>query len=167
MRRFNRLTVALLLFAFASVAAAGARGSTLATGGERRTGLGTISGSVLDSRGNPVAGALVKILRDGFNEVVKETKSGADGSFAARVTPGRYLIRALAEGFTPATFTSVQVGPSAELVYRFTLQPVGEGKTLPERRADRNDPKWRIRASQTRRSIFNEDGVQDETVRRV
>jgi hypothetical protein len=145
----------LLLLASFALAGLSAQGSTFAAGGERRTGLGTISGSVLDSRGNPVSGALVKILRDGFNEVVKETKSSADGSFAARVTPGRYLVRALAEGFTPATFTSVQVAPSTELVYRFNLQPVGEGKTLPERRLDRNDPKWRIRASQSRRSIFN------------
>lgn len=170
MRRFNWRTVPLLL-AFAAMAGASVQGATpsagLASGGERRTGLGTISGSVLDSRGNPVSGALVKILRDGFNEVVKETKSGSDGTFAARVTPGRYLVRALAEGFTPATFTSVQVAPSAELVYRFNLQPAGEGKTLPERRLDRNDPKWRIRASQSRRSIFNADGVEDETVRKV
>ena len=144
------------------VFAAGATG-----GNSRRSGLGTISGTVLDSRGNPVAGALVKVLRDGFNEVVKETKSAADGSFAARVTPGRYLIRALADGFTPATFSSVQVGPSTELIYRFNLQPTGEGRTAPERRADRNDPKFRIRASQTRRTIFNAGEGEDETVRQV
>ena len=54
---------------------------------------------------------------------------------------------ALADGFTPATFTSVQVAPSTELVYRFNLQPAGEGRTAPERRADRNDPKFRIRAA--------------------
>jgi hypothetical protein len=167
MRRFNWRMVPLLLLASLALAGVSAQGSTLAAGGERRTGLGTISGSVLDSRGNPVSGALVKILRDGFNEVVKETKSGADGAFAARVTPGRYLVRALAEGFTPATFTSVQVAPSTELVYRFNLQPVGEGKTLPERRLDRNDPKWRIRASQSRRSIFNAGDSEDETVRKV
>ena len=167
MRRFNWRMVSLLLLASLALVSSGVRASTLAAGGERRTGLGTISGSVLDSRGNPVSGALVKILRDGFNEVVKETKSGADGTFAARVTPGRYLVRALAEGFTPATFTSVQVTPSTELVYRFNLQPAGEGKTLPERRIDRNDPKWRIRASQSRRSIFNAGDSEDETVRKV
>lgn len=167
MRRFNWRTAPLLLLASLALSCVSAQGSMLAVGGERRTGLGTISGSVLDSRGNPVSGALVKILRDGFNEVVKETKSSADGSFAARVTPGRYLVRALAEGFTPATFTSVQVTPSTELVYRFNLQPAGEGKTLPERRLDRNDPKWRIRASQSRRSIFNAGDEQDETVRKV
>src|SRR5829696_4944915 len=144
------------------VFASGATGS-----GSRRSSLGTISGTVLDSRGNPVAGALVKVLRDGFNEVVKETKSAADGSFAARVTPGRYLIRALADGFTPATFSAVQVTPSTELVYRFNLQPAGEGNTAAERRADRNDPKFRIRAAHARRSVFNAGDAEDETVRRV
>ncbi|HZI19689.1 MAG TPA: carboxypeptidase-like regulatory domain-containing protein [Pyrinomonadaceae bacterium] len=130
--------------------------------GERRTSLGTISGTVLDSRGKPVAGALVKILRDGLNEVVKETKSATDGTFSTRVTPGRYLIRALAAGFTPATFSAVQIAPSSELVYRFNLQPVGEGNTLPERRADRNDPKFRIRSSISRRSVFNAGEADEE-----
>ena len=167
MRKFNWRIFPVLLAAV-TLAAASARGTTAASGGARRaSSLGTISGAVLDARGNPVAGALVKILRDGFNEVVKETKSGPDGTFAARVTPGRYLIRALADGFTPATFSSVQVAPATELVYRFNLQPAGEGNTRPERRADRNDPKFRIRAAHARRSIFNASEGEDETVRQV
>ena len=123
MRKFNWRICPVLLAALSVVAAGGgtrARGAE-PPGGARRGSLGTISGAVLDRAGNPVAGALVKILRDGFNEVVKETKSGADGTFAARVTPGRYLIRALADGFTPATFSSVEVSPATELVYRFNL----------------------------------------------
>ncbi|PYT04580.1 MAG: hypothetical protein DMF65_01800, partial [Acidobacteria bacterium] len=167
MRKFNWRTLPVLLATLALVFTASALHAQAATAGERRSGLGRISGTVLDSQGNPVSGALVKILRDGFNEVVKETKSATDGSFAARVTPGRYLIRALADGFTPATFTSVQVAPSTELVYRFNLQPVGEGRTTPERRADRNDPKFRIRAAQARRSIFNAGDADDETVNKV
>ena len=114
----------LLLVAFTAFGAA-APSSFAMAGGERRSSLGTISGTVLDSRGNPVSGALVKILRDGLNEVVKETRSNPDGTFTTRVTPGRYLVRALAEGFTPATFSSVQVAPSTELVYRFNLLPAG------------------------------------------
>ena len=166
MRKFNWRIFPVLLAAV-SLAAAAARGATPSGGARRGGSLGTISGAVLDARGNPVSGALVKILRDGFNEVVKETKSAADGTFAARVTPGRYLIRALADGFTPATFSSVEVAPSTELVYRFNLQPAGEGKTTPERRADRNDPKFRIRAAHARRSIFNAGDAEDETVRQV
>jgi hypothetical protein len=169
MRKFNWRIFPVLLAAFSVVAAGGgtrARGAE-PSGGTRRSSLGTISGTVLDRGGNPVAGALVKILRDGFNEVVKETKSAADGTFAARVTPGRYLIRALADGFTPATFSAVEVAPATELVYRFNLQPVGSGDTRPERRADRNDPKFRIRAAHARRSVFNAGDAEDETVRRV
>ncbi|HEX3560342.1 MAG TPA: carboxypeptidase-like regulatory domain-containing protein [Pyrinomonadaceae bacterium] len=160
--------IGLVLFvALAFAGTDAARTFAATTGGARRSSLGTISGTVLDSRGNPVAGALVKILRDGFNEVVKETKSATDGSFVARVTPGRYLVRALADGFTPATFTSVQVAPATELVYRFNLQPAGEGRTAPERRADRDNPKFRIRAEQARRSIFNAGDAEDKTVRKV
>jgi hypothetical protein len=156
-----------VLFATLALLCACAMQTRATTVGERRSGLGRISGTVLDSQGNPVAGALVKIMRDGFNEVVKETKSAADGTFAARVTPGRYLVRALADGFTPATFTSVQVTPATELVYRFNLQPAGEGRTAPEQRTDRNDPKFRIRAAQARRSIFNAGEGQDATVNKV
>ena len=171
MRKFNWRIFPVLLAALSVVAVGGgarqARGAEPPGGARRGSSLGTISGAVLDGSGNPVAGALVKILRDGFNEVVKETKSGADGSFAARVTPGRYLIQALADGFTPATFSSVEVSPATELVYRFNLQPVGSGNTRPERRADRNDPKFRIRAAHARRSVFNAGDAEDETVRRV
>jgi len=167
MRKFSWRMLPVLLATLVLVSTTSALRAQAATAGERRSGLGRISGTVLDSQGNPVSGALVKILRDGFNEVVKETKSATDGSFAARVTPGRYLIRALADGFTPATFTSVQVAPSTELVYRFNLQPAGEGRTTPERRADRNDPKFRIRAAQARRSIFNAGDANDETVNKV
>ena len=171
MRKFNWRIFPLLLATLSVVAAGGgtqqARGAEPPGGARRGSSLGTISGAVLDRAGNPVAGALVKILRDGFNEVVKETKSAADGTFAARVTPGRYLIRALADGFTPATFSSVEVSPATELVYRFNLQPAGEGNTRPERRADRNDPKFRIRAAHARRSVFNAGDAEDETVRRV
>ncbi|MCA1635028.1 MAG: carboxypeptidase-like regulatory domain-containing protein [Acidobacteria bacterium] len=165
MRKTYWRTSLVLLAALTLSGEAGTASALAAVEGEntRRSSFGVISGTVLDSRGNPVAGALVKVLRDGLNEVVRETKSAADGSFSARVTPGRYLLRALAEGFTPATFSSVQISSSTELVYRFNLQPVGEGRTTPERRADRNDPKFRIRASQTRRSVFHA-GEGDEAV---
>ncbi|HEV3467952.1 MAG TPA: carboxypeptidase-like regulatory domain-containing protein [Pyrinomonadaceae bacterium] len=160
--RTSLALLAALVLCEAGAAAAPTSAATATAAG--RGTFGTISGTVLDPQGNPVAGALVKILRDGVNEVVKETKSAADGKFSARVLPGRYLVRALAEGFTPATFTSVQIAPATELVYRFNLQPAGEGRTAPERRADRNDPKFRIRASQSRRSIFHAGETEGETV---
>ena len=116
--------------------------------------LATITGAVLDNKGNPVSGALISLLRDGANKITKQTRSDAAGRFSARISPGRYGIRAIAAGFNEVVFASVEVRPSQELVYRFNLEPIGSGKTLPERRRDRDDVKWTLRAAQTRRSIF-------------
>jgi hypothetical protein len=119
-----------------------------------KTNLATITGAVLDNKGNPVSGALISLLRDGANRIIKQIRSDAAGRFSARISPGRYGIRAIAAGFNEVVFTSVEVRPSQELVYRFNLEPIGSGKTLPERRRDREDVKWTLRAAQTRRSIF-------------
>lgn len=132
--------------------------------GSSRRQLGTITGSVRDTRGNPLAGALVKFLKEGTGEVLKETRTVADGSFSARIAPGRYLLSAVAEGFSVTTFSAVQVKPSDELIYRFNLEPLGQGRTAPERRADRSDPKWRVRNNQSRRSIFQAGEGENEIV---
>lgn len=131
-----------------------------ATAGSSRS-LATISGSVHDSRGNPLSGAVVSLLREGASEIVKQVRSATDGSFAARIAPGLYSLRATAEGFGEVLFSSVQVRRSDELVYRFNLEPVGSGRTAPERRRDRNDPKWRILGTRSSRSIFQ--AQQDDT----
>ncbi len=163
--RHNLQRAGLTLFAFALVLAAAERTPTYGAGGARR--LGTVSGTVRDSKGQPLVGALIQLLRDGAAQVVKQTRSSADGSFAARIAPGRYVLSAIAEGFNSVTFTSVQVNPSTELVYRFNLVPLGQGRTVPERRADRNDPKWRLRAAQVHRSIFQANEGDDNTVAAV
>ena len=67
--------------------------------GAGRSNLATITGAVLDNRGNPVSGALISLLRDGANKVIKQTRSDATGHFTARISPGRYGIRAIAAGF--------------------------------------------------------------------
>ncbi len=130
----------------------------------RRSSLGTITGSVRDSRGNPLAGALVTLLRDGAEEVVKQTRSAADGSFVTRVAPGRYLLRAIADGFNSVSFSSVQINAASEVVYRFNLEPAGQGRTTAERRPDRKDPKFLLRTQNRRRSIFQIDEESDSSV---
>ncbi|HEV2762561.1 MAG TPA: TonB-dependent receptor [Pyrinomonadaceae bacterium] len=159
--RVGLLLLAALVLADAAVPAH-ALAATPPPGGRR---LGTVTGSVRDSRGNPLAGAVVTLLREGAGEVVKQIKSAADGSFLARVAPGRYVLRAVAEGFSEATFSSVQVNASDELVYRFNLERAGQGRTAAERRPDRNDPKFRIRANQSRRSIFQMEEAETAAVR--
>jgi hypothetical protein len=127
--------------------------------------LATITGSVKDEKGNPLAGAIVSLLKDGANVVIKEIKTSADGRFTAKIAPGRYSIRAIADGFNAVAFASVEVRASQELIYRFNLEPIGSGKTLPERRKDREDVRWILRSAQTRRSIFQVQEGSDEDIK--
>jgi Carboxypeptidase regulatory-like domain len=159
MRKALRLSLAL----FALFALCDATASTVLGNGR---GLATITGSVKDNKGKPLAGAAVALLRDGATEVVKQVRSAADGTFSAKIIPGRYSLRATAIGFNAALFSAVQVNASDELVYRFNLEPIGSGKTAPERRRDRDDPKWRLRSAQGRRSIFQMK-EEDEDARAV
>lgn len=128
-----------------------------AAGGNSNRSLATITGSVRDHQGNPLSGAIVSLLKESAGAIVKQVRSAADGSFSARIAPGLYTLRATAAGFGEVLFSSVQVRRSEELVYRFNLEPVGSGRTAPERRRDRNDPKWRILGTRHSRSIFQVD----------
>ncbi len=134
------------------------------TASASRGNLATITGAVLDNKGNPVSGALISLLREGATKVIKQTRSDATGRFSTRVSPGRYGIRAIAAGFNEVVFSSIEVRASQELVYRFNLEPVGSGKTLPERRKDRDDVKWTLRSAQTRRSIFQAQEGEDADI---
>jgi hypothetical protein len=129
--------------------------------------LATITGAVLDNKGNPVAGAFISLLKDGADKVIKQTRSDAAGRFSTRISPGRYGLKAIAAGFNEVVFSSVEVRASQELVYRFNLEPIGSGKTLPERRKDRDDVKWTLRSAQTRRSIFQAQDGQDIDIQAV
>lgn len=160
MRKVFRASLTLLVLS----ALCGANAVTIFAGGRH---LATITGSVRDNHGNPLAGAVVAMLRDGVDDVIKETRSAADGTFNARVTPGRYSLRAVADGFGTALFSSVDVRPSDQLIYRFNLEPVGNGNTAPERRRDRDDRKWILRGMQGRRSIFQESEGEDATINAV
>jgi hypothetical protein len=127
---------------------------------EKTAGLGTIKGIVRDEQGNPISDAVVAILRVGTSKILKQVRSAGDGSFLAKILPGTYTVLAVAEGFNPTTLSEVQVNRFAELNYGFKLERAGSGNTLPEKRADRNSSKWRIRAAQNRRSIYqNQEGA--------
>lgn len=150
-----------MLVVLAFVCGAGAQ-SVLAAGR-----VATVSGSVRDNKGNPIAGALVSLLKDGTDQIIKQVRSLADGSFVARIVPGRYSLRAIADGFNAVLFDSVLVRPADEVVYRFNLEPVGSGRTAPERRKDRDDSKWVLRSRMGSRSIFQAGEGKDETVNAV
>jgi len=133
---------------------------------EKHADLGVIKGVVRDEQGSPISDAMVAIFRVGTSKLLKQVRSATDGSFLARVMPGTYTVLAVAEGFNPATVSEVSVNRSAEIIYGFKLERAGSGNTLPEKRADRNSQKWRILATASRRSIYqNREGKApvDET----
>jgi hypothetical protein len=126
--------------------------------------LGIIKGIVKDQAGSPIADATVAIFRVGTSKLLKQVRSATDGSFIARIIPGTYTVLAVAEGFNPVTLAAIEVDQSSQLNYGFKLERSGGGNTLPEKRLDRNNPKWVIRAAQTSRSIYqNTDGAQPVT----
>ena len=137
------------------------------TYGKGTRGLATITGTVRDNRGLPLAGALIQLIREGANRVVRETRTAADGSFSTKIPAGRYSLKAVANGFSEVLFSSVTVNPSAEIAYRFNLEPIGYGRTYPEQRSDRDNVKWRLRAAQNQRSIFQQNEGEDATVAAV
>lgn len=135
--------------------------------GKGPRGLATVSGTVRDHRGLPLSGALIQIIREGAKKVVTEARTAADGSFSVKIPAGRYSLKAVAAGFSEVLFSSVSVAPSAEIAYRFNLEPLGAGRTYPEQRSDRDSAKWRLRSAQTQRSIFQANEGTDATVAAV
>jgi hypothetical protein len=120
----------------------------------RVNGLGVIKGVVRDQAGTAIADATVAIFRAGTTKALKQVHSAADGSFLARIIPGTYTILAVAEGFNPVRLVAVDVARSAELVYGFKLVRAGDGNTLAEKQLDRNSSKWRVRAANAQRTIY-------------
>jgi Carboxypeptidase regulatory-like domain len=159
MRKVSSLSVVMVLASAFLVTAPLALGS--------KGTLATITGSVKDNKGNPLAGAVVSLIKEGATVVSKQTRTGSDGTFSAKILPGRYGIRAIALGFNEVVFSAVAVRASQELIYKFNLEPSGSGRTLPERRRDRDDVKWRLRSAQSQRSIFQVQEGEDKTVNAV
>lgn len=121
--------------------------------------LGVIKGIVRDEGGSPISNAYVSIFRVGTSKLLKQVRSASDGSFLAKILPGTYTILAVAQGFNPVTLGEVSVNRATELSYGFKLERSGSGNTLPEKRLDRNSSKWRIRAANASRSVYqNKEG---------
>ena len=83
---------------------------------------GSISGVVLDDRGQPLDGVIVSALGTSSGFAV----TGRDGQYTLKqLTPGPYLLRAHLQGYLPARNAMVSVRPSARTVSSFTLRRQG------------------------------------------
>lgn len=156
----NLLSTILVLSVSLSTAFAAPSFASTSVAVEKGGNLGVIKGIVVDHSGSPIADATVAIFRAGTSKLLKQVRSAANGSFLARILPGTYTVLAVAEGFNPVTLAAIEVNGASQLNYGFKLERSGSGNTLPEKRLDRNNPKWNIRAAQTIRSIYqNSEGT--------
>ncbi len=121
---------------------------------------GGIRGIVLDDAGNPVIGAIVRLLpAEASGQPVKTVRTGMDGTYLAKnLTPGMYRVRAEARGFLPVAQV-IEIKPQVILSFDFELRRTG---TLAEQREDREDYRWSVRASRRHVLRFNKNGEADE-----
>ncbi len=122
----RRLTRMLATAAIAGIAAAiGSASPVLAQSGPLMQGQtarllgGSISGTVSDDRGGPLAGAIVSAL----GATMATTISDARGYFSLDALPsGEYVLQAHLTGFSGSPRERVRVGSSVPAVYRLQLR---------------------------------------------
>ena len=91
----------------------------------------TYTGTIWDSRGQPVAGAAVTVIRDSGASPLGIVSSGADGRFSITTQSTANVIRVTRDGFVsvenpapPALQASTVVNVTIPRITRYALQPV-------------------------------------------
>ena len=152
----------------------GARGAHAAAAGPGGAGPSTvaakssISGIVRDAQGVVQMGALVQVLATNATTVAIAFTDQRGHYSVANLIPGRYLIRASATLFVPATRNNLQLRNGANAVVNLTLATLFDTASwLPaeRRRADESDEdwKWTLRSTANRpilRMVENGEATQ-------
>jgi len=133
---------------------------------------GGLAGLVEDSRGVPVAGAVVSLFGKGVSGAGLVALSDSAGRFVLPSVPaGSYTLRALGAGHIAAPARHITVLPNREASYTVSLTPIGEDKddavaqAKAQDEADQDGPslaelRWLLRHK--RRSVLETHG-QDPT----
>src|SRR5690242_16233201 len=80
---------------------------------------GSIRGLVLDLHGKPLAGAAVLVMAEDVKsaKVIRKASTDNEGKFvAANIVPGRYRVKAAADGFKPVEIAT-DVRPNQVTVF--------------------------------------------------
>ncbi len=141
----------LLVAREASAAGPGSGGS----GASNAAGKSSISGIVRDAQGVAQMGALVQVLAANSMTVAIAFTDQRGHYSVANLIPGRYLVRASATLFIPATRNNLQLRNGASAVVNLTLATLFDTASwLPaeRRRADEGDEdwKWTLRSTANR-----------------
>ncbi|HKV42253.1 MAG TPA: carboxypeptidase-like regulatory domain-containing protein [Blastocatellia bacterium] len=111
--------------------------------------LGSIRGLVKDGSGDPLAGAAIVVVtgaEGGRSEkIVKRASTDNDGKFAAtNLVPGRYRVKAVADGFSPVVLPADVMPNKATVFDSILLRRVG---TLDQETSLDLDPKYASRTA--------------------
>ena len=139
----------LLLLGVMTLLVHGARGASSGTGGPM------ISGVVRDAQGVAQMGALVQVLAANSATVATAFTDQHGRYVISSLSPGRYLIRASATLFVPATKANLELQSGVTTVVNLTLAALFDTASwLPaeRRRADESDDdwKWTLRSTANR-----------------
>ena len=109
--------------------------------------MGSIRGFVKDAEGNPLSGAAVFVMAGAeevaADKVVRRASTDKDGKFvAAGITPGRYRVKAEADGFSPVELAADVVANKATIFDSIRLRQV---TILSDQTRLNPDPKYSAR----------------------
>ena len=123
-----------------------------------------VSGIVRDAQGIAQMGALIQILNS--NATVKTAFTDQQGRYSiANLNPGKYILRASATLFVPATRTNLQLSANTTAVVNLTLAALFDTTSwLPAERRRSDEPaddwKWTLRSTASRPILrILEDGA--------
>ncbi|MGA9770832.1 MAG: carboxypeptidase-like regulatory domain-containing protein [Blastocatellia bacterium] len=121
------------------------------------TARGSIRGFIMDGHGTPLAGAAVMVMAESEDakpaKVIKRASTDDEGKFiAAGITPGRYRVKAEADGFKPIE-VAADVRPNKVTVFDSIY--LRRTSTLAEETSLNKDSKYAARGA--RNVIFHYD----------
>lgn len=118
----------------------------------------SVLGWVEDSRGTPVAGAVISVFAKGMRGGGLVAFADEAGRFSLpSLPPGSYTVRAVGRGLKPATARQIKILPNQEFILALSLPVLGE---LSDREAaeKRRELNWLVRHKS--RSVLEQRGVQ-------
>ena len=127
-------------------------------------GRGSIRGIVIDASGSPLIGAAVVVLAENeaakIDKIIKRASTDGEGKFSAPgISPGRYRVKAEAEGFNAAELAA-EVKPNKVTVFDSIL--LRRTTALADETSRNTDSKYAAR--RVRGSIFHYDETTNDAV---
>ena len=146
------ILIAVAAIAYASIPAQAAAGR------------GSIRGIVMDTSGSPLTGAAVVVLADAeaakADKVIKRASTDGEGKFtAAGLAPGRYRVKAEAEGFNTVELNAEVKSNKVTIFDSIFLRRI---TALADQTSLNKDPKYAAR--QARGTIFHIDETAKDPV---